>query len=723
MNRVKSGCIHEGKKPFKCDTKRPLKVGSLNIGRGLFKKEELLINTIKENDFDIFSTSEVDIKNFDEDKPFTYEGYKTFHPIQRPGTSTKRLLCFVKNNLEVIQRNDLMSNLLSNVWLQVNGVKQKVLICTIYREFSDLTSKGQMTIEQQLERWKILHSQVEKASKEGLILIVGDMNIDLQKLEESTYYLKKLAEEHLSMIGECGLEVLNFGITWSRTHKDGTITKSAIDQALTNKPLALHSYHKKPIDYSDHSMICINMDLSMKSNSRAQTTTYRDLRKLRSNPQFFLNSLSKIDWSLLANFEDVDEMETFWTSEIKKCLDFTAPWKTGKNKQKRYCLPKEIQEEIKKRRVLQNRHKMNIDKGKVNLKLQKQLKKHNNYCNKLIKKAVREKNGKNITDVSSGKEIWKCINDILRPEKLIKNKIKIEIENQSFEDPEELAEKFNKFFKEKVEKLASGIRKNPKNDSFSKLREKLKNSNQTFSLKTVCEKDVLKILKSLKPKRSYGLDGITSEILKLGAEVLVVPLTFNINSSIVTGKFPSNWKVAKVVPLHKKGDRKALQNYRPVALLCTPGMILERVIALQIEKFFENNELFGKFQFGFRNKKSTISEMLTVFDSLLEAKDMEKEILVVLYDLSSAFDTVSHEILLTNLKIYGFNEHSIKWVKSYLENRKQMVTICGQLSSTQDIEIGTPQGSRLSQLLFVCLMADMNLWTEKSKLSNFADDT
>ena len=200
-----------------------------------------MINTIIENDFDIFSTSEVDIENYDEDKPFTLKGYKTFHPIQRPGTSTKRLLCFVKNNLEVIQRNDLMSNVVSNIWLQISGAKQKVLICTVYREFSDLSGKGQMTLEQQLDKWKTFHSQVEKASKEGLILVIGDMNIDLEKLEESTYYLKKIAEEHLSMIGECGLEILNFGITWSRTHNDGTIKKSSIDQAITNKPIAVHT--------------------------------------------------------------------------------------------------------------------------------------------------------------------------------------------------------------------------------------------------------------------------------------------------------------------------------------------------------------------------------------------------------------------------------------------------------------------------------------------------
>ena len=75
--------------------------------------------------------------------------------------------------------------------------------------------------------------------------------------------------------------------------------------------------------------------------------------------------------------------------------------------------------------------------------------------------------------------------------------------------------------------------------------------------------------------------------------------------------------------------------------------------------------------------------------------------MVILYDLSSAFDTVSHEVLLTKLQLYGLNKHAIKWVKSYLEDRKQIVTVCGQMSSAQITNIGTPQGSRLSPLLFI----------------------
>ena len=156
----------------------------------------------------------------------------------------------------------------------------------------------------------------------------------------------------------------------------------------------------------------------------------------------------------------------------------------------------------------------------------------------------------------------------------------------------ELAEHFNIFFKEKVEKLANMIKKNPNNDPFSKLRSKLQGRNLKFILRTVSEKEVLKIIKSLKPKKSFGPDGITSETLKLGADILVIPLTYIINSSILTGKYPTSWKISKTVPLFKKGDRKNLKNYRPVSLLSVAGMICERVIAIQIEKFFEKKSAF-----------------------------------------------------------------------------------------------------------------------------------
>ena len=89
------------------------------------------------------------------------------------------------------------------------------------------------------------------------------------------------------------------------------------------------------------------------------TTTLRDYRKLRSNPQVFLNELAKVEWESFVNMEDVDDMEQYWSTQINNCLNITAPWKTHKHKQKRYRLPKDVQDEISKQRYLMKKHERN----------------------------------------------------------------------------------------------------------------------------------------------------------------------------------------------------------------------------------------------------------------------------------------------------------------------------------------------------------------------------
>ena len=99
-------------------------------------------------------------------------------------------------------------------------------------------------------------------------------------------------------------------------------------------------------------------------------------------------------------------MEEFWTTEINKCLDFIAPWKTRRQKQKKYCLSKKVQEATKKQKELLRKHQINVHNNQIDFQLQRELKRHSNYCNKIIKKEVREKNGTNITNVKNVKEIW-----------------------------------------------------------------------------------------------------------------------------------------------------------------------------------------------------------------------------------------------------------------------------------------------------------------------------
>ena len=204
---------------------------------------------------------------------------------------------------------------------------------------------------------------------------------------------------------------------------------------------------------------------------------------------------------------------------------------------------------------------------------------------------------------------------------------------------------------------------------------------------------------------------------------LVRGLTLIINRSICSGVFPDFWKEAKVSPLLKKGDPTLLKNYRPVVLLCVAGMVLEKIVADQVETFFKKNGLFGDFQFGFRRDKSTISELLTLFETIQEAKEEDMKVALILYDLSAAFDSVEPEVIIQKLKIYAFNSNAREWMESYLTGRRQLTKVSGKSSSVVTLKYGTPQGSRISPLLFIILMADLNLWTSDSKLSNFADDT
>ena len=150
--------------------------------------------------------------------------------------------------------------------------------------------------------------------------------------------------------------------------------QSAIVHAFTNKTLNAHSYSKTERDYSDHDLIHVKINWKVPKLPNIVTKS-RYFRKLNSYSNYFLNALSKIDWSSLINMHDVDNMERFWTKEINYCLNLVAPMKTRKIKKKRFCLPKEIQNEIKTKKDLQRQLKSKIQNGKIDMELERKLKK------------------------------------------------------------------------------------------------------------------------------------------------------------------------------------------------------------------------------------------------------------------------------------------------------------------------------------------------------------
>ena len=529
--------------------------------------------------------------------------------------------------------------------------------------------------------------------------------------------------EYLSFQGENGLVFLRMGITFSRIKENGTVVESELDHLLTNCPDEVTEYGTRDFDSSDHKIIMAEVCFE-KPKTTKKTITARDMGKIRKNPSLLKSAVATQNWQDLADMQDVNDMVKSWTDNIIAALDQVAPKKEKvlKNGKKKPNWTPEILKKIKEKNDLRDKLQGSKATGAVDLSIQKAYKECRNQCNNLLKSEHRKLMGTHLDEKSTINEVWKRVNKMLAPRQTAKP-LTLEIDESKMDDPNQVSNELNKWFKQKPEDLVKKIYKPDTVDPFSRLRAKMQNRQLKFKLQPVDVQEVLSVLQKLKNKTSSGLDEMTSEMLKMCKEELAGPLTLIINRSICSGVFPDKWKIAKVCPLLKKGKATDKKNYRPVALLCIAGMVLEKIVADQMEAFFESNNLLGTFQFGFRRNKSTVSELLTLSETVQEAKEENKLILQILYDLSAAFDTVEPMVLLEKLKIYGFNYTSRRWMESYLTGRSQITTVGGKFSEPVDLKYGTPQGSRLSPLLFIIIMADLDLWTADSKLSNFADDT
>ena len=203
---------------------------------------------------------------------------------------------------------------------------------------------------------------------------------------------------------------------------------------------------------------------------------------------------------------------------------------------------------------------------------------------------------------------------------------------------------------------------------------------------------------------------ITDSIVKLG------------NVSIAEGQFPDSWKIARVIPLFKKGSDADVNNYRPISILPVVSKIIEKHIALSFHAFLNNNNLLHQRQSGFRYNHSCQTALTLMTEEWLEAMNNGELTGVLMVDLCKAFDLVDHSLLLQKLEIYRCTTNALNWFTSYLFNRSQKVDIDGILSDPLENKSGVPQGSVLGPLFFILFINDIFLNPALENMSLFADD-
>ena len=219
------------------------------------------------------------------------------------------------------------------------------------------------------------------------------------------------------------------------------------------------------------------------------------------------------------------------------------------------------------------------------------------------------------------------------------------------------------------------------------------------------------------------MNGIPNRILKDNSTYLSPLFEELFNLSIETNTFPDDFKVGKVAPVFKSGDKEDLNYYRPISVLPTIARIFERLLYNQLYDYLTANKLLGDEQYGFRSLHSTAMALGKMSNQWLMNMDNGNLSAVVFLDIRKAFDTVDDTILLQELNCYGIQGDSVKLLESYLTDRMHCCSVNGHISPLEIIKCDVPQGSILCPLLFIVYMNDLPKRVNNVDITMFADDT
>ena len=230
-------------------------------------------------------------------------------------------------------------------------------------------------------------------------------------------------------------------------------------------------------------------------------------------------------------------------------------------------------------------------------------------------------------------------------------------------------------------------------------------------------------MNGLSNSNSTGLDGYHTKIVKSVISAIASPLADIFNISFKYGVFPDLLKNAKITPIFKADDKSMINNYRPISVLPVFSKILEKLMYQRLISFLDQHKVLNDNQYGFRENHSTDMALINMIDQISSEMDNKQYSIGIFLDLSKAFDTIDHSILLQKLETYGIRGIALSWFRSYLSNRSQCVTVNGKISDYLPITCGVPQGSILGPLLFILYINDLVNTSRLLKFIMFADDT
>ena len=576
---------------------------------------------------------------------------------------------------------DTSSSGLESLWLSIAGTKlpSSIAFGCLYRPPS-APSQSVIDVCTSIESFMISYKHV---------VVCGDFNIDVSNL----------SNPHTKLLR-------NFISTHSLHHPINQPTRisenrcSILDLFLTSPDVPISRSAVLDCSISDHLPILLEISwLSPKPLSR--TVTRRSYKHF--SPSEFNDDLSQIPWSVLDIFDDVDDKVSLFNSFFIEFLDFHAPLKTIRIK--KHCAPwisKSIRREMDKRNKLL-RNYLSTQSSSTWLEYKSQ----RNLVVSLQRKAKKEYFHRLISKVVPPSTLWNTLRTVCTA-----SKSKSTNWNLFGSDHVTTATTLNRQFLS----ISSSVSNLPAPTcTYS--------PSSILSLSSTTPEWCEEALTALKPSSS-GTDQIPARPLKASKSVICCPLSSILNSSISSSTFPLSWKCSSVRPLYKGGDRGCLSNYWPISILPACSKLLEKCVQMQLSHHLSSNNLFFSKQSGFRSGHSTQSLLLYCTDKWYKSLDCRELYVAVLFlDVSKAFDTVNHALLLSKLQLLGLSSSSLSWFKSYISNRSQVTCILDSTSSPGFPSCCVPQGSVRGPTLFSAFINDLPQMLPPDSTVLFADDT
>ena len=651
--------------------------------------EELISSNPK---IDILTLSETHIcTSENNDNLYKISGYN-FEKRNRVCGKGGGVAAYVKNTINYVRRADLESRKLENIVIEIIlKNSNNFLITTHYRPPQSSNYLQSNYHELFSESLALLSDE----SKE--VILLGDLNVNFLKPTEN--------REIKSILHENGFTQLIKEAT--RVTKD---SKTLIDIIATNKPATIAASTVIPCSISDHDLIACVRKLNHQKFS-AKTVKCRNYASY--DPEIMNHDFERVNWFPVLTAPDVNIALNIFNGIVKDIFDKHAPI-INKRVKGRPCpwIDNELKQNMDRRdKVLRKARKSNTESD---WKTYKTLR---NLCNNMQRKA-KGAYRKNMIEENrlNPKSFWKAVKDVFPTKAARKSNTNSQSNNRK------LTKNFRDYFSTVVHKLKSSALK-LKEFVWQRPEKVILRTNKSFKFRYISMVFIQNFLKNLQRNKATGLDELPPGMLKDCRNHIATPIHFIVNLSLQSSTVPTAWKQAKLTPIFKSGDHKNVENYRPISVLPILSKLVEKAVHTQLLEFLETNNLLNDAQFGYRAKRSTQLASTLLVDEIRDAADTGNMVGALFLDLTKAFDTISHSVILSKLRNYGISSIEIEWFADYLFNRTQHVEVGNQLSSPFNVFSGVPQGSILGPLLFLIFFDDFPEQLSKASCIQYADDT